>query len=146
VISRSEPRRLLRFASVEAVRALIVSAALLGLHLALGRLHAWTFTGHLIAGLSMVAMLWGFDRLWDHSTAIFERPARILLRWGSRVPFWYIGGAVGYVVGMLVAKKAGMLAFYDIPVRALFEFGGVAGTLFQLSFVIAGRFIGFLNP
>jgi hypothetical protein len=52
----------------------------------------------------------------------------------TRVPFWYIAGGIGYVIGVVVGKKIGWLVAYEIPIKEVFDFGARFGCVTQLVF------------
>jgi len=88
--------------------------------------------GLIITGWGVAFMGWGAERLW-YSTVrrMFLRP----LTWYAyltRIPFWFIGGGIGYTMCVLTSEKAGFLSVQDIPVKSLFIFGGNIGLILQL--------------
>ncbi len=88
--------------------------------------------GLLIIGWGVASMGWGAERLWYSTVGrMFLRP----LTWYAyltRLPFWFIGGGIGYTIGALTTEKAGFLSVQDIPVKSLFIFGGNIGLTLQL--------------
>ena len=91
----------------------------------------YEFPGFVLAGCGVVFVGWGVERLWLSAVAqVIARPFSFF-GFATRLPFWYIGGGVGYCVGMLFGKKLGVLWFYDIPVKSIFTEGARMGCLFQ---------------
>ena len=91
------------------------------------------YAGFLLVGYCMVLLGWGSNRLWHDSIRVMVKNPVSMLAYTSRLPFWYLAGGMGYTLGMLMAKKYGLLSIYDMPVKLLFRFGGILGCIFQLS-------------
>lgn len=49
----------------------------------------------------------------------------------SKVPFWFMAGGIGYVVGMLALKKLSLFSVNEIPIQAFFDTGGKAFCIAQ---------------
>ena len=96
--------------------------------------------GFLEVGAVISFLMWGSERIWK----ITVMPMIAQFPWwgglASKLPFWFLGGGIGYTAGMLTAKKLGLLIVYDRPVEMLFLFGGKFGMTIQLvASVIAYR-------
>ncbi|HTK81183.1 MAG TPA: hypothetical protein VL633_02735 [Bacteroidota bacterium] len=93
----------------------------------LGVLHWSTGFAILLFGMTMSCTTWGAEQLWyaafrgsgvePFSTAGFL----------ARLPFWYMACGIGYTIGMLAAKKLGLIGFYDVPISAVFRLGARTG-------------------
>ncbi len=88
--------------------------------------------GFLPAAIGSTLLMWGSNRLW-HSTISKMlddpfAPAAFI----SRIPFWYLAGGMGYLIGILVAIRLGMMTMYYVPARSLFHFGGIIACLAQV--------------
>jgi hypothetical protein len=111
----------------------VAAAALAGSNLLFGN-WPWSehLAGYLLLGASLALFGWGGNRLWQVTIGMMTAQ---LPRWAAlvgRIPFWYLCGAIGYVLGLLAAKKYGLLTVYDIPVKPLFRFGGLVGMATQV--------------
>lgn len=104
-----------------------VSAAFM--HGIFGLVHWQSWPAYLFIGIGMSLTGAGAEQIWHSMVArMLARPhaPRGIV---TRVPFWFLAGGMGYVLGMLIAKKLHLIGFYDIPVRLLFFRGGVLGCL-----------------
>jgi len=81
--------------------------------------------GYVLVGLSISMFVLGSDHVWRSTMKPMVLSSRPSVVYSSRLPFWYIAGGMGYVVGLLLAKKIGLLTVFDIPVKSLFTFGGL---------------------
>ncbi len=74
---------------------------------------------------------WGSDYLWFTTIAtMIEKPFG-WLAYLTRIPFWWIGGGIGYTIGLLISKKLGLFNINEIPIILFFIFGGNLGMLIQ---------------
>lgn len=108
--------------------ALIISMGLAGTNILYGNM-PWSdhVFGYILIGASVALFGWRVDRLWYLTFAPMIRKTMSWIGFISRIPFWYFGGAVGYVLGLLIAKKLFLLTVYDIPMKPFFLFGGIVG-------------------
>ena len=88
--------------------------------------------GFLLVGIGISLFGWGSDRLWHSTISKMVMNPFSVLAYSSRLPFWFIAGGIGYTLGMLIAKKYGLLAMYDVPVKQLFQYGGKVGCVIQI--------------
>ena len=106
---------------------LLFSAVVFTVQSILGVLHWSTGYAILLFGMTMSLTTWGSEQLWY---AAF-RGSRIepcsAAGFLARIPFWYMACGIGYTVGMLAAKKLGLIGFYDVPVSAVFTLGARTG-------------------
>lgn len=119
------------------IRLVLLSALFLALSVGVnsfmqGFFHPEFIPGYMLVGLSVVLFGWGADSLWRETMVpIVHRP----LAWyayGTRLPFWYFGGAVGYTFASLLAKRWGLLSFQDIPIKETFSLGGKTGLVMHI--------------
>lgn len=91
-------------------------------------MHAPVF---LAAGLMMVAAGRLADRIWDGTMleAVRPSPGTADLLW--RMPFRLMGGAVGFTVAMLGAKRLDLIDLRDIPVVEIFATGALLAAAFH---------------
>ena len=82
-------------------------------------------SGYLLVGVSLSLFVLGSDHVWRSTMKPIVKDSRAAVNYFSRLPFWYFAGGLGYVTGLLIAKKAGLLTVFDIPVKSLFTFGGL---------------------
>ena len=88
--------------------------------------------GFIIVGDAVSFSGWGAERLWYSTIAKMVMKPFSLLAYATRIPFWYMAGGIGYTMGMLIAKKLGLLTAYDIPVKNVFDLGGWIGVVVQV--------------
>jgi hypothetical protein len=88
--------------------------------------------GFLLLGVSIALFGWGGNRLWQLTVGMMTAASPRWVGYAGRIPFWYLWGAIGYVLGLLAAKKFALLTVYDIPVKPLFQFGGLVGIATQV--------------
>lgn len=101
------------------------------------------FTGLIITGWSLAFFGWGTERLWYNTIGqMFLRPVA-WYAYLTRLPFWFIGGGIGYTFGLLVSERCGLLSVQDIPVKPLFVSGSYFGLLLQ--FVLQVRIYRFVR-
>jgi hypothetical protein len=65
------------------------------------------------------------DGVWN---AMFVPMARRPFTWYvilTKVPFWFMAGGIGYVVGVVVIKKIGWLSVYEFPIQSFFITGAI---------------------
>ncbi|HUL44207.1 MAG TPA: hypothetical protein VLY03_07615 [Bacteroidota bacterium] len=91
-------------------------------------------SGYLLIAASLAFFAFVSDRIWKSTTEPLVRNFHPLAVFGSRLPFWYFGGGIGYVIGLLLAKKAGLMTVYDIPVKSIFTFGGFGVMVLRIPF------------
>ena len=80
--------------------------------------------GYILAGLGISFFAWGSERLFQFTLGGLFRNAgvgRLLL---VHIPFWFMAGAVGFEVMMLLAIKFGLSMTRDVPVKEIFLLGG----------------------
>ena len=111
---------------------LALSLMLWLVHSILGRVHSESVSGYLIIGNMMSFTGWLLEGVWYAHVAKMLKNSRAITGFLTRVPFWYVGGGVGYVLGMLIVKRSGLMGFYDVPVNHLFTLGGEIGFLTQI--------------
>jgi hypothetical protein len=103
--------------------------------------------GLIITGWGVTFLGWGAERLWYSTIGRMFLHPLTLDAYLTRLPFWFIGGGVGYTMGLLISKKAGLLSVHDIPVKSLFIFGGYFGLILQaVSQIRIYRFIRHYHP
>jgi hypothetical protein len=66
---------------------------------------------------------WAADRIRNAALAGIFPHAPWWMEYLTRAPFWYMAGGVGAVLGILIAKKYGLLDIRDIPITAFFARG-----------------------
>src|SRR5579871_2751147 len=94
------------------------------------------FYGYLFEGCGIALFLSGGNYLWK----TFVRPIveeKHSLSIITRLPFWFMAGGMGYVMGLLFAKKMGFLFLYERPIKTFFFFGGYAGMLLQYFYTLS---------
>lgn len=111
----------------------VIIGILLLLDSGLTAISTWPrISGLLVTGLSIAFTGWGAERLWYSMLGrMFLRP----LKWYAyltRLPFWFIAGGIGYILGLLASENYGWLSVQDIPVRSLFITGGYYGMMMQI--------------
>ena len=92
-----------------------------------------------VAGLTLVGWsvsfaLWSSYRLWSHTIAVMMTSSGTMFHRVTKIPFWFIAGGIGYTVGLLTVKKLGLFPVQDIPVKAIFLFGGRFCAVVQIVF------------
>ena len=128
-----DPNALRRRSARILVEGILIALLIWAVHALFGLVHWQRLPGYLIIGYTISLAGRVADVLWKVTIeAMVKRPAT-LIGYLTRIPFWYLAGGVGYVLGMLVAKKAGLIGFYDIPVEPLFALGGKVGCLMQIA-------------
>ncbi len=105
-------------------------------------LSAGACVGLLATGLLIAILLWGVFRLWSFTLAPALANAGTLARILSRIPFWYMAGAIGYPVGLILVKKMGWMDPVDIPMRKHVLFGGLFSSGIQSFFEAVVLFWG----
>jgi hypothetical protein len=88
--------------------------------------------GYLLIGNGLAFFGWGGERLWYATLSPMLRNPFSLTAYASRLPFWYIAGGMGYVAGLVAAKKAGLVGIYEVPIKSFFVAGGEVGILMQV--------------
>ena len=83
------------------------------------------FIGYLLMGSGISFFGWGAERLWYSTISPMVDNPFSWYAYLSRIPFWHVAGGIGFTLGMLLAKKIGVLEVNDIPVKRLFDFGGL---------------------
>lgn len=97
--------------------------------------------GLVIIGLAVSFALWTSSRLWSFTLLpVIERTGKVV-HLMTRIPYWFVAGGIGYTVGLLIIKKMNFFAVQDIPVKALFSFGGKFCAGVQLLFECFGLFL-----
>ena len=116
--------------------ACIAGCGVFFLHGLRGAVHWWSIGGYALIGACVSFICWGSDVLWRGSVVPIVSGSRWSFIYCTRIPFWWIGGAISYTLGMLLAKKLQLIGFYDIPVKPIFILGGQIGcaVLLLLSF------------
>src|SRR5437016_11222359 len=107
--------------------AIGAAAVVYALHGLLGLVHWVNPAAYLLIGTAFTFLDWGTGRLWLNAVGSSMRHRDSLLAFLTRMPFWYLGGGCAYVLGMLLAKRFGLMGFYDVPVKPLFSLGGELG-------------------
>ncbi len=94
----------------------------------------WTghVSGYVVVGCFVALCFWGSERVWRATVMPMTKNPFRGFDLATQLPFWYFAGALGYTLGLIVAKKFGLLIVYDVPVKPFFLFGGVCGTIFQI--------------
>lgn len=108
------------------------------IHSVLGLVHWHSFAGYLIVAIMISFTGWAADRVWYATVEGMLKKPMAFIGYVTRVPFWYIAGGIGYVLGMLTAKRCGFMGFYDIPVEPLFALGGKLSCLLQIPLQVLG--------
>ena len=114
------------------VTGVVIAFVAFLLHSILGMVHWWSVFGYILIGMTISFACGSAEQLWWYMIASMVRNRRSLIAYVTRMPFWYMAGGAGYVIGMLVSRRLGLMAFYDIPVKPLFTFGGRIGVAIQL--------------
>ena len=114
------------------IYGIVMTMMVFVLHSLFGVVHWWNPFGYLVIGMTMVFVQWGTEHLWQSTIASVLKRSYSLFAYFCRVPFWFMGGGIGYTLGMLFAKKMGFIGFYDVPVKPLFVFGGELGVVSQI--------------
>jgi hypothetical protein len=87
--------------------------------------------GYLLIGNGLSFLGWGAERLWFSTVSRMLKEPFSWYGYLTRLPFWYIAGGIGYLTGLLVAKKLGLIYVYEIPVKRLFVVGGKTEIILQ---------------
>ncbi len=66
---------------------------------------------------------WAADRIRHTALAGVLTRAPWWLQYLTRAPFWYMAGGVGATLGILIAKKYGLLDIREIPIASFFARG-----------------------
>ena len=104
----------------------IIAAIVLALiHLLMGSFQMKNMFGYVLIGNGISFFGWGAERLWYSTISKMLVNPFSWFAYVTRLPFWYIAGGIGYTLAMLFSKKYGFLEIYDIPVKHLFEVGGI---------------------
>ncbi|HEV8539269.1 MAG TPA: hypothetical protein VGR15_10175 [Bacteroidota bacterium] len=119
-----------------AVFGLVCAAALLLLHGALGAVHWWSISGYILIGMIFSFAELAADRLWEYTVGNMFKRSSPIAAFCARILFWYVAGGAGYTFGMILAKRIGLMGFYDIPVKPIFNFGAMLGVAFQVTMQI----------
>ena len=92
----------------------------------------WRIVGYSIIGPSVALFEWGSERLWFSTLSKMFTHSFSWYAYATRIPFWYLSGGMAFVLGMLIVKKFGIFWVYDLPVKDLFDIGGVLGCTVQI--------------
>jgi hypothetical protein len=87
--------------------------------------------GFLIIGNGLSFFGWGAERLWFSTVSGMLKEPFSWHGYLTRLPFWYLAGGMGYLAGLLVAKKLGLIFVYEIPVKSYFVIGGKVEIVLQ---------------
>jgi len=101
---------------------------------------AYDIAGFLAASCGAVCGWRGALLLWRYTVSpmpMFENQWLSLM---IRAIFSFIGSGMGYTLGMLLARRVGLLEFWDEPVQPIFIDGGSFGCLMLLTDEILCRF------
>ncbi len=103
--------------------------------------------GFLLLLLILVAALWTGDRLWCATLgSLFAFRSQFII-FLSKLPFWAIAGGIGWEIGLLLAKRAGLLVVYDVPIAPAFVSGMGFGIVVEVVVVLLiGRWITKVRP
>lgn len=100
----------------------------------------WTahLPGYLLIACALAAGWLVADLLWRAQIAP-ALPSGALPAIATRLPIWYVGGGAAYLLGLLAAKRLGLLVVYDIPVKPHFLFGAALGAAACILTAVAAR-------
>lgn len=88
----------------------------------------WVYPqAYIVAGFVMSIIGWSIDRIWLSTVAMMLKNRQSFSAFISRCAFWCLAGGFGYTLGVLIAKRIGVIEFYDIPVTHVFRFGVALG-------------------
>jgi hypothetical protein len=91
---------------------------------------AWyNVIGFFIAALGLTSLAFVSYRIWRFLVVPLFRSYDGWLMHLSVLPFSVFGSAIGYTIGMLVARKTDLLVFWDQPVRLIVQDGALLGCL-----------------
>lgn len=83
--------------------------------------------GTVLTAFAMTVMGWGADRLRVFVLGQYCTMTHSMVGLAARLPFWFMGGALGYTFGVLLAKSMELLIVQDIMVADLYYYGGYLG-------------------
>jgi hypothetical protein len=123
----------------------LLSGSLLAVVLTVMNFHVIVFSwsnlfGFLFAANGISLLAWGSNRLWQSTVSTMLVDPHSPIGYGTRVPFWYLAGGIGYLVGILLARRHGLLVLFDVPARQLFRFGGTTGCVFEIPLQILAAY------
>ncbi len=88
--------------------------------------------GFVVVFVAFSLSLWTGERLWRTTVGSLFSFQKLILIFLSKLPFWALAGGIGWEIGLLLAKRYGLLTVYDIPIRSWFIFGCTLGVLIQI--------------
>ncbi|MDI6804322.1 MAG: hypothetical protein QME58_10835, partial [Bacteroidota bacterium] len=105
------------------------------------------FLGIFLISSSLFFFGWATERLWY--ATISKMMANPFSFWAffTRIPFWFIGGGMGFSISSLLAYKFGLVYISVVPQSNLFLLGGILECILQIPiqiiwfrFLIKGQF------
>ncbi|MBI1805959.1 MAG: hypothetical protein HYR76_02770 [Ignavibacteria bacterium] len=92
----------------------------------------WSFRpddliSYFFEGFGIVVAGSGVERIWNLTVKEMLRNPLSWYALLTRIPFWFMAGGMGYLIGLLLAKRFGLLDFYEVPVKPLFVVGARLG-------------------
>jgi len=87
--------------------------------------------GNLLMGFCLSFFCWMAERLREYLVLPVIRHPRSIPNSLFRLAIWFLAGGMGYTLGLLIAKKNGLIWMLDRPIRHHFIIGGEAGIIFQ---------------
>lgn len=87
---------------------------------------------YLISGLCISFFGWGAERLWQTILSPMMDDVFSVFAYLTRLPFWWISGGIGYVVGIVLTKILLKVDFYEVPIKIYFFIGSFVGLILHL--------------
>ncbi len=88
--------------------------------------------GIVIISLGFFFFGWGIERLWYYTISKITENSFSLTAYLSRIPFWYVGGGMGFSLPLLFAKKFELIYIFDVPQYQYFIIGGILQIVVQI--------------
>ena len=135
------PDSLQRALARAGVYTVIIAIVVFTVQHALGIIHWSAFSANLFIGAMMSIVLWGAERLLNSMMNRMMMEPSSLRGFVLRLPFLYVAGGIGYTGGMVIAKKIGLIRFYDIPIQPVFVFGARMGIIVLLALQLLSYYL-----
>jgi hypothetical protein len=116
------------------IYAILTTAILTLGNMLAGDFHLYKLTGFVLVGWSVALWWWIGEVIWQLMVMPMLGNSPRITYILSRIPFWYMAGAIGYTLGLLYVQRLCISYVYDIPVKPIFLFGGLFGVLMQGAF------------
>ena len=107
------------------IYAVLLATGLFLFHAAWYEYQWFQIVGFLLAAAGLLLLNLAAVGIWRSLAVPLIASSRGIVRYLTAVPFWFLGGAIGYTIGMLTAKKLGLLEFWDQPIAPIVLDGGL---------------------